>query len=261
MLKVFYRAALYFYLVMCLSSYLFAQKAALQELRDSAQFKISGTLLLKHRGYSSYLVIKMDSSCRAIFDATDQRLVHEIGLSLRGQSDKLKQHLGERITAEGKLVLEPVSPYYYNGVALQAEAVHLPGGNILPARDTEQVAPILPSETKQYYAKVIFQPSIAKFTYQAWNLDRHALTPAQDYLSCSLNGSGELLNCYCAAADFEAIKAGNIQSEKFAESDSLIPFIRDESPHPYFAQFELPERVKEKVEHAVLCARISVNKK
>lgn len=260
MLKVHYSIALYFFALICISSCLSAQKTQLSELHDGMHFKISGTLLLKHRGYSSYLVIEANQSYRAVFEPADQRNVHEIGLSIDGHTEALKLHIGERITAEGKLILEPVSPYYYNGVALQAETIYLANGKVLSVKMAEYAALVLPPSTSQYYAQVLFLPHSAKYIYKAWDARWLALAPAQNYLSCSLNGSGELLNCFCGASNFEVAKTGSLQEGNFVEGDAPMPFISEEQPHPLFAQFLLPDPVREKVERTVLCARIPEKK-
>jgi hypothetical protein len=254
------RAALCFFILVWAIPSLPGQQPPLPELRDGALFKVSGTLQLKHRGYSSYLVIETERSFLAVFDKDDHRKVHEIGIYMSGQHDVLRHHLGERITAEGKLILEPVSPYYYNGVAMQAETVHLAAGKVLSAQKDEEKAPVLPTKVSLYYAQVTFLPRQASYTYTAWDANWKPLASANSLLSCSLNGSGELLNCFCVADDFEAAEGGTIKNGRFIVDNDAIPLTGQENPPPNFAQFSLPETVLSKIQRAVLCTRIPAKK-
>ncbi|MDR3724225.1 MAG: hypothetical protein P4K83_07025 [Terracidiphilus sp.] len=254
------RAALCFFIAVWTISSLPGQQLPLPELRDGASFKVSGTLQLKHSGYSSYLLIETGHSYQAVFDKDDRRKVHEIGIYMSGQHDMLRHHLGEHITAEGKLMLEPVSPYYYNGVAVQAETVRLTDGKILSAQKDARKAPVLPTEISRYYAQVTFLPRSASYTYTAWNANWTPLVSANGLLSCSLNGSGELLNCFCDANGFEAAKGGTIKSGRFIVDNDAILSTGQENPPPNFAQFSLPETALPKIQRAVLCTRIPAKK-
>ena len=252
-------ASLLLFVMVGATTCLQAQQAPLTELQDKKKVEISGTLQLKHRGYSTYLVIETSRNYLAVFDANDRRQIREIGLYMSGQSGALKQHLGERIKAEGTLMLEPVSPYYYNGVAIQAATVDLPSGMTLSALEDRSPL-VLPPSIQQYYAQVTFLPRSGTFTYMAWDANWQPIKPTGGHLACSLNGSGELLNCYCGADGFEVSKTGSLQDGRFSEIGPPTPFIDDEHPHPTFAQFPLPERIQQRIQRTVLCTHIREKK-
>jgi hypothetical protein len=157
-------------------------------------------------------------------------------------------------------MLEPVSPYYYNGVAVQAETVRLANGKVLSAQKDEGKALVLPAEISLYYAQVTFLPRQASYTYTAWDANWKPLASANGLISCSLNGSGEVLNCFCDANGFEAAKGGTIRNGRFIVDNDAIPLTGQENPPQNFAQFSLPETVLPKIQRAILCTRIPAKK-
>lgn len=253
------KALLYFCATACLICFLNANPAVAQELRDGEEFSVHGVLHLVHRGYSAYLVLETKQHYVAVFQPDERRQVHSIEILLSGQGKELIKHSGEEISAEGTLVLEPNLPYYYNGVALQATRIHL-AGNKVPTASEAPVQSIpfsLPAGMTSYFAQVTFKPGPASYTYLAWSREGKLLDGAENSLTCSLNGSGELLNCFCRPDGVEVTQTGRMQDGHFVQDEHAeIPDSGSEAKMPGFAQFSLPERIPRTIQRAVLCTQM-----
>ena len=191
-------------------------------------------------------MLQPDAPYEAIFDTDDHRKVGEIGLSLTGQQEVLQRAVGQRVSVTGTLQLEPASPYYFNGTLILAKSVRLPNGRtLLPLTMTVTT---LPKEITQFSALVTFSPHTQKrFTYQAWDAMGHPLPTSGTYLSCGLNGPGDVMNCYCADG-FKFTGTGTINHGQFSKT-------ADPQDGFDFAQFEIPEPVQHYVTEAVACVR------
>jgi len=171
-----------------------AQTQALP-LVDGSQVTVQGRLAIEHRGWSTYLVIKTAAPYRAMFDPNEStpKIVHEIGLTLTWQGEALAAEAGKSVTAGGKVQLEPVSPYYWNGALLVADRVSLADGRVLkPMAD-----PVVPGGVKRYLATVTFVPGKFSRMRSAVDLGTNAPLPDARVDGCSLNGGGDVLNCSC----------------------------------------------------------------
>jgi hypothetical protein len=216
------------------------------KLIDGAAIKLVGTIQLEQRGNNSYLVIQSGKSYEAVFDSDDRRRVREIGISMDGQSKALKALVGQRITVSGVLQLEPVSPYYLNGTLILAKSIRLQNGSVLLPKT--EVVVTLPANLTQFQVQVTFSPHASeRFTYEAWDSDGHLLPAARDYLSCQLNGPGDVMNCYCADG-FAFTGTGEIAGGHLSKF---------EAPQDGFdfAQFAIDDPVRHYVREAVQCTR------
>jgi len=189
-------------------------------------------------------MIRTGREYTAVFDVDDMQKVSEIGVSLEGQYASLKKLVGQRVTIDGKLQLEPLSPYYFNGVLLVADSIKPSAGSVL----LPQKAPmaIIPPELKEYLATIVFSAKQDSFSYKAQNADGTPLTPSGQYLSCGLNGPGDVMNCYCAAK-FKPVETGQLKGKVFIPEDAIVD--------DYFAQFGIPEQVSRSVSRTVKCVR------
>jgi len=244
------------YLVtICLYSFIFgavsisrAQSAT--ELADGQKVKIIGKIALERRGNRIFPMLRVENPFLAIFDKDDRAQVTEIEIILDGQGAEIKKYVGETATIEGRIQLEPVSPYYFNGVAVHAESVTLTNGSVLrPVEFTDQ-AP-LSAQITRFRALATYSPAQGSFSYQAWDLEGHSLPQGENYLSCGLNGPGDVMNCFCPKG-FEVSSFGTRKDGRF----SLTERPRPDLP---LAQFGIPEDLKGPINKTVECTR--TNKK
>jgi hypothetical protein len=218
----------------------------LPKLVDGAHIRIAGLLMVEQRENRQFVMVKTKESYLAIFDADDAKQVRELGVELNGRQTELKALAGEQVIVSGKLQLESTSPYYFNGVLIVADSVRAEGSAALLPK-MPQKSPPLPEELKQYRATVTFSAKKDTFLVKAWNIDGKPLASGPPYLSCGLNGPGDVMNCDCSDG-FKpvAVERGDIQS--FAKSETVTG---DWS----FAQFSLPDPAKVPVIRTVTCAR------
>jgi hypothetical protein len=220
--------------------------AQTNQLIDGKKITVTGTLAVEHRGNNIYLAVKPGHSYEAVFDSADRRVVQEIGVSLQGQYDALHLLAGKKVTVSGKLQLEPTSPYYLNGTLILATVVRLPDGStLLPQTELEKSPP---KNLVQFYAQVTFAPRVrSRWIYAAWNRDGQPLPASAAYLSCALNGPGDVMNCYCADG-FSFTGVGEIKDGRFSKVAN--------PPDGFdFAQFEIDEPVRHYVREVVECTR------
>jgi hypothetical protein len=71
-----------------------------RSLIDGAHIQLVGTIELEPRGNNAYIVIKPGQPYTVVFDDTDHRRVHEIGLTMDGQWDSLKALVGKKVRSQ-----------------------------------------------------------------------------------------------------------------------------------------------------------------
>lgn len=223
-----------------------AQSQQSQELIDHATIKLTGTIRLEQRGNKSFLVIKPGRLYEVVFDSTDRRKVGEIGLSLEGQWDALKALIGKKVLVSGVVQLEPTSPYYFNGTLILAKSIRLEDGSVLTPKAYSTVN--LPASLSQFHTLVTFSPGRwEQFTYETWDAEGHRLPVSYEYLSCGLNGPGDVMNCYCPDG-FSYTAKGKINGGHFFKTEAPEAGFN-------FAQFSIADPVRHFVREAVECTR------
>jgi hypothetical protein len=226
-----------------------AQTPQLHEFLDGAQIELAGTIQLERIGNRTSIVLKTKDAYLALFDqGTHRRMVHEVEIMLAGQYEALKQHAGQSVSVSGVVQLNAESPYYFNGALIQAKSLRFPDGKVLlPVLDSVQPLPVT---LERFYALVTFSPNSpnsSDFSYKARTTDGQLLPIGPRYLSCGLNGSGEILNCFCGEG-FEATGQGRLEGERFVLKG------RPDKEWPV-ANFELPEGLQHPISYAVECTR------
>ena len=223
-------------------------------IADNQVIKISGTIELKHLGYTTHVLLEVAQPMRADFADGEQKTVHEIEIFSPSLSSAIKSHLHEKAVVEGRIMLEDASPYYFNGVALHADRITI-GQKVLSTQE-ENHSLAVPATLQSYYAEVIYQTKLGEFTYQAWDQALNPIENAKKYLGCSLNGSGELINCFCSLEGFDVAQTGYIKGGRFIATGKPSSFDPDNPKRPpLFAQFELPEKPVATPRYAVNCSR------
>jgi hypothetical protein len=217
-----------------------------RSLIDGASIQLVGIVGLEPRGNDAYIVIKPSQPYTAVFDNTDRRRVPEIGLMLDGQWDSLKALVGQKVSVSGVIQLEPTSPYYLNDTLIVARSIRLSNGSVLTPKPHKPVE--LPASLTQFHSLVAFEPRASeRWTYKTWDGDGHLLPGSLGYISCSLNGPGDVMNCYCPAG-FVFTATGTVSDGHFTKT---------EAPQDGFdfAQFEIADPVRRRVSEAVECTR------
>ena len=217
-----------------------------RSLIDGAPIQLVGAVGFESRGNNAYIVIKPSQSYTAVFDSTDRRIVREIGLTLDGQWDSLKALVGQTVSVSGVVQLESSSPYYFNGTLIVAKSIRLANGSVLTPKPDNQVE--LPASLTQFHTLVTFAPRASeRWTYKTWDNNDHFLPGSQGYLSCGLNGPGDVMNCYCPDG-FAFTAIGTVSAGHFTKT---------EAPQDGFdfAQFSIADPVRHWVSEAVECTR------
>ncbi|HWH60458.1 MAG TPA: hypothetical protein VN682_22720 [Terriglobales bacterium] len=223
-----------------------AQSQQSRMLIDGAAIQVAGTVGLELRGNSAYVVIKPGQPYTAVFDETDHRRVQEIGLTMDGQWDALRALIGQKVTVSGAVQLEPVSPYYLNGTLIVAKSLRLASGTVLTPKRDKPVD--IPASVAQFYSRVTFAPRASqRWAYKTWDSGGGLLPDSQGYLSCGLNGAGDVMNCYCPAG-FAFTATGTVTDGHFAN--------RQRPQEGFdFAQFVLDDPVHGSISEGVECTR------
>jgi hypothetical protein len=217
-----------------------------RSLIDGASIQLVGTVGLEPRGNNTYIVIKPSQPYTALFDDTDHRRVQEIGLTLDGQWDALKALVGQKVSASGVIQLEPNSPYYLNGTLIVAKSIRLANGSILIPKPYKPLE--LPASLTRFHSLVTFAPRASeRWTYKTWDDNGHLLSGSLDYLSCGLNGPGDVMNCYCPAG-FAFTATGTVSDGHFTKTAAPQDGFD-------FAQFFIADPVRRSVSKTVECAR------
>jgi hypothetical protein len=237
------RLTLGFVLLLVCSSSLSQQP---RSLIDGLPIQLVGTIGLEPRGNNNYIVIKPSQPYTALFDDTDHRRVNEIGLTLDGQWDALKALVGQKVSVSGVIQLEPTSPYYLNGTLVVAKSIRLANGSVLTPEPYKPIE--LSASLTRFHTLVTFAPrAFERWTYRTWGDNGHLLPGSQDYLSCRLNGPGDVMNCYCPAG-FAFTATGTVSDGHFTKT--AVP--QDGFD---FAQFSLADPVRHSISEAVECTR------
>jgi hypothetical protein len=176
----------------------------------------------------------------------DHRRVQELGLTLDGQWDSLKALVGQKVSVSGVIQPEPTSPYYLNGTLIVAKSIRLANGSVLTPKPHNRVE--LPASLTQFHSLVTFAPRASeRWTYKSWDNNSHLLPNSQGYLSCGLNGPGDVMNCYCTDG-FVLTATGRLSDGHFTKT---------EAPQDGFdfAQLVIAGPVRHSVSEAVECTR------
>ncbi len=224
----------------------------LRQLIDGKPIKVVGVIALEYAGNHHYLVVRPDHPYEAIFDRTDHRKVSEIGLSLDGQWEAMKILVGHKVTVFGVMQLEPTSPYYLNGTLIVARSIELSDGSLLLPR--QRKTEILPQSMKDYFVRVTFRPhNWNQFSFDVRDGRGLNASSTSTYISCSLNGPGDVMNCFCPD-NFAFSGTGHFEDDRFirtAEPDADFSF----------AQFVLPDPVRSSFRSEwIECARVVSSK-
>ena len=218
-------------------------------LHSGDQVDLRGTLVIKRRGWSEFLVLHTATPYTlapmdvpdAPKEASSREPVQEIGITLSGQDDLLARSAGKPIRVSGRLQLVDASPFLWNSTLLWATAVALPTGDYVSPRLPE---PGLPLTVHHYVASATLQPRLWPRLYTARDVDTHRPLSTPNLAGCRVSGAGDMLNCSC--------------SDGFRPAGGVLHAITGTSPALMtgaFAQFTLPPPADIPVTADVECTR------
>lgn len=215
------------------------------KLVDDQKIEISGSITLKQSRNRSFILLKLAAPWKAMFDEpANPTVLSEVGLVLPGID--IEPFANQSVTVFGKVQLEPTSPYYYNGALIVASSIQLSNGNVLQASlNDRQVKPTI-ENIRKFHVLATFDPGVHSFTYRAWTDSGRPLASG-GYLSCSLNGSGDVMNCFCPSG-YAATGQGGVSGTRFVEL---------EKPTNNFGQFLIGDELKAPISRAVQCEKFS----
>ncbi len=177
-------------------------------LHDGQQITISGDLTMEPEGRLQFVTVKTTSSYVPIFvdenhNEVQGATLHEIGLS--GYDYRLVYaYRGQQVTVTGKMLTDEATPYFWRGTRLEVASLRTSDGVDLAARPLAKQA--VPKDVTSYSAGATLHANLAlPWTYQ---VKGKAVTTGT-YLSCSSNGGGDVVNCFCADG-FHPVQAGQL---------------------------------------------------
>ena len=216
-------------------------------LLDGDVVDLRGTLRIERRGWNELLVlhtaIPYRLSSEAAGDAPDPHSgpVQDIGLTLPGQDDLLARFAGKSIRVSGRLQLAPASPYAWNGSLVFAITIALPNGDYLNPKLPD---PGLALSIRHYVASATLQPRLWPRLYTARDADTHRPLPTPNLAGCHVNGTGDVLNCFCTDG-FHASR-GLLHTAADTQTATITPTS---------ARFTLPEPATTPITAEVDCIR------
>ena len=183
-------------------------------LRDGQQVKLTGQLTMEPAGRLQFVTVKTAAAYAPVFkgesggkDSQGESL-HAVGLAGYSDYALLYAHRGQLVTVTGKMQTDNETPYFWHGTRLALTSLRLADGTDLlhphqPPRD------FLAADTGSYEATVMLPADLAA----PWVYSAHG-EPTREghFLSCSSNGGGDVVNCYCAqgfhAQQVESMRKG-----------------------------------------------------
>lgn len=170
-------------------------------LRNGEAVDLRGTIAIEHRGWNQFLVLRTPDPYALVPNAMVATLpvphpvVHEFGLTLAGQDDRLASLAGKTIRVSGRLQFAPESPALWNGTMVWATVAGLPGGGYL---DPKRPEPGVPLTVHRYTATTTLRPGRWARTYTARDLETRRPLTQTNLAGCRPAPEGDVLNCSCS---------------------------------------------------------------
>ncbi len=186
-------------------------------LRDGQQVVLHGTLTMEPAGRLQFVTVKTTGSYVPVFKGeagkeSSGETLHEIGLSGYADYALLYAHRGQQVTVSGKMGTDEATPYFWHGTRLQAASIRAADGVGLLGKAG---ATWLAADTGLYRAAVTLPQDLAA----PWRYSvQGAPTQEGRYLSCSSNGGGDVVNCFCAQG-FHPIETKAVVKDKVLQGE------------------------------------------
>ncbi len=196
-------------------------------LHDGQQLTLKGVLTPQPAGRLQFVVVRTTQFYVPVmhYDGADHRgePTRDIALSDYHDYAQLYAHRGETVTVTGVVSTDPASPYYLQNMRLGIRSIRgTHGENLLR---TSSAAARVAVDTGTYRASALLPADPAapwQYRVQGGSGNGDAL------LSCSSNGGGDVVNCYCAdgfrPTEAVMLKAGNQSKGDLFPDGSLAQF-------------------------------------
>ena len=212
-------------------------------LHDGQQVVLHGILTMEPAGRLQFVTVKTTASYVPVFTEDGGKEVpgetlHEISLSGYFDYELLYAHRGQEVTVTGKMATDETTPYFWHGTRLQATSIVTMNGVDLRGKERgTQVA----ADVGLYRAEVTLPADLA--APWRYRLDGRPMT--ERYLSCSSNGGGDVVNCFCAQG-FHPTETTSSIKDSVWQSKALSKM--------KMAQFGVGDEAREAV-LSVMCSR------
>ena len=217
-------------------------QGAATPLRDGQQVTLTGQLTMEPAGRLQFVTVKTAAAYVPVFKGggdTQGQVLHEIGLAGYSDYARLYAYRGQQVTVTGTMSTDDATPYFWHGTRLKVSSIRLGDGvDLSHARQT--TPEMIAVDVGTYQATVMLPSDLAA----PWIYSANG-QPVQEgrFLSCSSNGGGDVVNCYCAKG-FRPV-AGDTEMQGRRGQARLLQDL---------AQFDVGE-TPQRVEISVSCSR------
>lgn len=163
-------------------------------LLDGQTVILRGSLAMESGGRLQFVTVKTADMYTPLVQGRAMEPTQEIALSGYQSYRLLYSHRGQSVTVTGKVMTDDASPYYFHNISLTASSIRLQSGAELLAA-TARTAPPIAVDVGEYQTSVLLPADpTAPWQYTAHGIpdDEH------QFLGCSSNGAGDVVNCSCA---------------------------------------------------------------
>jgi hypothetical protein len=169
-------------------------------LRDGQQVMLTGIVTMEPAGRLQFVTVKTVGAYVPIFKGDQSKkeeqreVLHEIALGGYSDYALLYAHRGQQVTVTGKMETDNATPYFWRGTRLKASSIQLADGLDL-IRERDLTLDPIAADVGTYEAMVMLPADLAA----PWVYSANG-QPARvgHFLSCSSNGGGDVVNCFCA---------------------------------------------------------------
>ena len=164
-------------------------------LHDGQQVTLRGALTMASAGRLQFVTVKTAEPYVPLFRGDDGtgvpgETLHEISLANFFDYRLLYAHRGEQVTVRGKLMTDEATPYFWHGTRLQATSIVTAAGTDLLGQPR---GTWIPADLSLYHAGLTLPADLAA----PWQYTVDGKTTSEPFLSCSSNGGGDVVNCFC----------------------------------------------------------------
>lgn len=191
-------------------------------LHDGQQVQLTGRLTMEPGGRLQFVTLKTAKAYVPVFKSYqgggDEKgeAVHEIGLSGYSDYPLLYAHRGQQVTVAGRLGTDNITPYFWHGTLLVATSIRLLDGTDL-LRSPVPVPKPGTAATRTFHVTALLSADLAiPWVYSVEGRP----VPERRFLSCSSNGGGDVVNCFCAAG-FHPTRASSLKRGVRSQAELL----------------------------------------
>lgn len=162
-------------------------------LREGQQVTLHGTLVMRPGGRLQFVAVHTTEAYLPMVGGREAKSTQELGLSNYHRYDLLYAHRGQAVIVRGTVSINDASPYYLHNVSLKVASIRLADGTELVGKP--RTASRIAVDVGEYQASVALPADLEEpWQYRA----QGSPDMEQRFLTCSSNGGGDVVNCFCA---------------------------------------------------------------